>query len=207
MDNTLYRAIELCLAAYRITDKFPHEEILTRKIRAKSIDIIEDLVYSKAIPTDSSRIFICENLRQKIRTLFAYFAVAEKQGWVGGKNFRILEKAYRDFYRMAKLTDADAKLSGSRPSGTADSRINPGINAGIKRREPSARKQQPRLTMRQEKILEFLRGKDGGTTISDVAGIIGLSNKTVERELKKMIAIRLVQKQGNTKGARFIMDK
>ena len=61
--------------------------------------------------------------------------------------------------------------------------------------------------MRQEKILEFLRGKDGGTTISDVAGIIGLSNKTVERELKKMIAIRLVQKQGNTKGARFIMDK
>ena len=199
MDTSLKSAIELCLAIYRITDKFPYEEILVRKIRTKSIDIIEDLVYSRAIPTDSSRIFYCENLRRKIRTLFAYFAVAEKQGWVDEKNFRIMERAYRNLYQMIKLADKDVKLSRSRPSGAADSRSNP----GIKKRSP----RKPILSKRQEKILEFLRRKDGGTTISDVASIIGLSNKTVERELKKMIAIRLVQKQGNTKGARFIMDK
>jgi len=162
MDTPLKSAIELCLAIYRITDKFPYEEILAQKIRTKSIDIIEDLVYSKAIPTDSSRIFYCENLRRKIRTLFAYFAVAEKQGWVDEKNFRIMERAYRNLYQMIKLADTDAKLSGS------DSRSNLGISKVIKKRSP----RRPVLTKRQEKILEFLRGKDGGTTISDVASII-----------------------------------
>jgi hypothetical protein len=179
--DTLHRAIELCLAIYRITDKFPGKEVLGPKMRAKSIDILEDLVYYRCKPTDSSRIFNTHGLEKRIRVLFGYFAVAEKQGWVDARNFHVLREAYRDFYRTA----------GQAPSG----------NGGSMRK-----KNQPSLSPRQEKILDFLRINEAGQAISDIAAKIQTSNKTAERELKKMILSGLARKHGNTRGARFIAD-
>ena len=114
-ENTLFhRAIELCLAIYRITDKFPRGEILKQKLRTKSIDIIENLMYTGVIPANSSRLFNTrkvslsaeprdkfQDIEREIRVLFTYFSVAEKQGWVDQRNFQALREAYRDFYRTA----------------------------------------------------------------------------------------------------------
>jgi hypothetical protein len=205
-ENTpLHRAIELCLAVYRITDKFPREEILQQKLRTKSIDIIEDLVYNGVIPTTTSRLFITEDLEKKIRALFAYFSVVENQNWVDRKNFQVLRGAYRDFY--GTLTNP----SGSDPDGLEvrsqekrNARIHTGINAGIKKRKPTLAKGKPRLSARQEKILGFLEAREGGQAISDIAGKIQASNKTAERELKRLIGMGRVGKHGNTRSARFL---
>lgn len=179
MDNTLKRAIELCLAIYRITDKFPRGEVLSPKLRCLAIDIAECLIYNKALPTNSGRVFNLEDLKNKIRVLFAYFSIAEKQGWVDARNFRALEAAYRDFYRL---------------------------KGGVKEHKAPRAEKRPLLSLRQEKILDFLRTNDAGRAISDIAGKIQTSNKTAERELKKLIGIRRVRKQGNTRGAKFIAD-
>ena len=195
MDNTLKRAIELCLAIYRITDKFPSGEILSEKIRAKTLDIIENLAYSQAIPTDPSRVFNSQNLERNIGVLFAYFDIAKKQGWVDYRNFRVLETAYRDFYRTAN------NVTGSDPvtlKSDGDS---------LPRPTAARMRYQLRISLRQEKILDFLRTNEGGRAISDVARQIKASNKTAERDLKGLISAGRVRKIGNTKGATFIIDK
>lgn len=200
-ENTpLKSAIELCLAAYRITDKFPREEILTQKIRAKAIAIIEDLVYNTDTPTNSSRIFNSGDLEREIRVLFAYFSVAENQDWVNRKNFSMLRDEYRKLYRevLEQLRDF-----GERPENANTSTLSSsGARRGQER--PGLVKKQARLTARQSKILGFLGIKEGGQAISDIAGKIQTSNKTAERELKKLIGMGRVHKQGNTRGARFL---
>ena len=200
-ENTpLKSAIELCLAAYRITDKFPREEILTQKIRAKAIAIIEDLVYNTDTPTNSSRIFNSGDLEREIHVLFAYFSVAENQDWVNRKNFSMLRDEYRKLYRevLEQLRDF-----GERPENANTSTLSSsGARRGQER--PGLVKKQARLTARQSKILGFLGIKEGGQAISDIAGKIQTSNKTAERELKKLIGMGRVHKQGNTRGARFL---
>jgi len=212
-ENTpLKSAIELCLAVYRITDKFPCEEILTQKIRAKSIDIIEDLVYNSSIPTNSSRIVISRDLEREIRILFAYFSVAENQDWVDARNFQVLREAYRNFYRtLVNRTGSDPDGLEVRFQEGLNTGINPGINTGIKRQTLKQRRQgrhgsrQISLTARQEKIVVFLGVKEGGQAISDIAEKIQTSNKTAERELKNLIGMGRARKQGNTRSARFLI--
>lgn len=219
-ENTLFhRAIELCLAIYRITDKFPRGEILKQKLRTKSIDIIETLVYNGIIPANSSRLFNTRKvplsaepqdkfqaLEREIRVLFAYFSVAEKQGWVDQGNFQALREAYRDFYRtVINPSGSDPDGLGVRPRAGLNTGINPGIHTGIKRPESAGTQRQPRLSARQEKIVGFLGAKEGGQAISDIAGKIETSNKTAERELKKLMGMGRARKQGNTRSARFLV--
>lgn len=86
----LQRAIELCLAVYRVTELFPREDPLRGKLRSLALDIIVSVVYHDlSIPTAQSRFFNFKNLN-------ALFCVAEKQGWVKAENFSILRKAYND---------------------------------------------------------------------------------------------------------------
>lgn len=182
-ENTPKGAIELCLAVYRITDKFPREEVLGHRLRVVSLDITDWLVYNRVIPTSSSRFFNWEDLEQKIRVLFTYFAVAEKQGWVGKNNFVLLRDEYRKLYVES---------------------VNKSLSSAVKQENTKETTRQARLPARQEKILRFLKDNREGETISNIAKVIEASNKTAERDLKNLISAGRVEKRGNTKGARFI---
>jgi Fic family protein len=87
--DTTKRAVELCLAMYRVTDKFPEGEILSQKLRSISVDIIELTVYKVYYP------------KEKLRVLFLNFEVADRQNWVDSKNFEILKQAYIELYKEA----------------------------------------------------------------------------------------------------------
>lgn len=193
MDNTLKRAIELCLAVYRITDKFPRGEVLSPKLRGLAIDIAECLIYNKALPTNSGRVFNLEDLTNKIRVLFLHFGIAKMQGWVDARNFEVLREAYRGLYRSANnVTGSDSVTLKS----DGDS---------LPRPTAARTRYQLRMSLRQEKILDFLRANEGGQAISDVARQIKASNKTAERELKKLIKMGRARKRGKTRGARFLI--
>lgn len=194
MDNTLNRAVELSLAVYRITDKFPKEEVLVQKMRRISIDIIENLVYDGHIPANSSRLFNLEDWGKKVRVFFVYLSLAEKQGWVSEINFVALRKEYVMLYKIVE------KEKGN--SGVDKSAISKKVQASKKIKEVPANKP----TKRQERILRFIKGKANGAAIVEIAELVEASNKTVERELKKLISRKLVQKTGQTRGARFIID-
>jgi hypothetical protein len=91
------RSVELCLAVYRLTDRFPKEEILRSKIRRLSVAIIESLVYKISYPN------------KKLRVLFLCFDIADKQGWADSRNYEILKQEY------VRLRDGALALQGDKP--------------------------------------------------------------------------------------------
>ena len=211
-ENTpLHRAIDLCLAVYRITDKFPCGETLKQKLRAKSIDIIEGLAYNKSTPTDPSRVFNSQDLERDIRILFAYFSVAENQDWVNRKNFSLLRDEHRKLYIEALEQFRDfgerSENSNAAVSPEESRRDLYGASSTARRRQerPVVDRKQASLTARQEKIVVFLGVKEGGQAISDIAEKIQTSNKTAERELKNLIGMGRARRQGNTRSARFLI--
>lgn len=76
------RAVELCLAVYRVTDKFPENEVLRFKLRGLSVAVIESTVYKISYP------------KKNLRVLFLCFDVAERQRWVDPRNYEILKREY-----------------------------------------------------------------------------------------------------------------
>ena len=80
--HTIKRAVELCLAVYRVTDKFPENEVLRCKLRGLSVAVIESVAYKISYP------------KKKLRVLFLCFDVADKQGWVDSRNYEILKREY-----------------------------------------------------------------------------------------------------------------
>lgn len=87
-DEFLKRAIELCLAVYRVTERFPAAETLRSRLREASLDIIKFLVYDTAHPTHRGR-------DGRIKLLLMYCEIARKQNWVDPRNFEVLCSAYK----------------------------------------------------------------------------------------------------------------
>jgi len=186
MDKKVLRsAIELCLAVYRITDRFPHEEPLRNRLRAVSVDIIEYLVYDVFYPAANGRFFNVEELKKKLRLLFAYFDIAQMQKWIDAKNFEVLKHAYVRFYEELGGIQANMQHSGIGQVA-------------------STNYHHPELSKRQKLVMQFLQKRtEEGATISDIATYVISSERTIAREVKKLMEMGLVQKRGKTKGAKF----
>jgi len=97
--HTIKRAVELCLAVYRVTDKFPESEFLRCKLRGLSVAVIESVVYKISYP------------KKELRVLFLCFDVADKQGWVDSRNYEILKSEYERLYEeITRVSDRGEKL-------------------------------------------------------------------------------------------------
>src|SRR3989338_5010806 len=92
----IQRAVELCLAVYRVTEKFPENEVLRQKFRKLSIDLLSLFCYYRANPASKSRLFIYSKAKGKIIEFDAYSRVVRAQAWVNPANFKILLKEYEN---------------------------------------------------------------------------------------------------------------
>ncbi len=172
------RAIELCLAVYRVTDKFPANEVLREKLRNAALDIVEVIIYDlEKGPTIESRFFN----PQKLEVILAHFNVAKRQNWVEGENFEILAGAYCTLYSD---NQKETNLLGE--AYMAQRKIPKSPNE------------------RQDDIIGFLRQHKEGANLADLSQFLKLSKRSVNRELAGLIAQGIVFKKGVTKGAKFI---
>lgn len=205
MKETLFkRAIELCLAIYRATDKFPEGEILRGKMRRGSIDIVETVVYSVLYPTKESRFFYLEDAEKKTAVLLAHFTVAERQNWIRRENFLILRREYQEL-----LEDIQAEFEGSKSEETQgnEGHADEKSLGRTAKRQAERRREKPKLTARSVKILKILESKRDGATVADFMKATGMSRKTIERDMKHLTAKKFVVKKGNTKGAKFYLGQ
>lgn len=201
----LKRALELCLAVYRITDKFSKDDVLRSKFREISIDIFESLVYNGKRPTNSGGIFDYRILRDKINILSGYCFVAERQGWVRSENFRVLREAYKRLYEdfaesVAEPDHTRARVASAKTEGPG-ARPRPGKSISGKRL--SRTDISANLSDRQEALVKFISGNGNGATMADLAGFLEVSKKTVERDMKQLVGAGFVQKEGQTRSAKF----
>lgn len=197
-DEYLKRAIELCLAVYRVTERFPAAETLRSSLREVSLDIIKTFVYIGVYPTPrEGRVFDFEGFKRRIRLFLVYCEIARNQNWADPRNFEVLRRAYKDFFGNV---EKGPRLLGTRlapaAAGAADS-----VNSTVTKRGPKA----AGLSPRRLQIVRFLESSsESGASMADFASIIkGKSRKTIERDLKYLIGANLVLKKGRTKGVKF----
>lgn len=194
-DEFLKRAIELCLAVYRVTERFPAAETLRFNLREVSLDIIKFLVYTVPYPTGNreSRIFDFEGFEKRIKLFLVYCEIARNQNWLNSRNFEVLASAFKELY-------GNAKEKSERDPATIHKQNMWGIGSPTLKRGPQA----AGLSPRRLQILKFLETSDSGASMADFASIIkGKSRKTIERDLKYLIGANLVLKKGRTKGVKF----
>lgn len=195
-DDLAKRSIELCLAVYRVTDKFPRDEVLRHRLRGLAIDIVEFLVYKTLHPTtdvSNGRFFNSENFRHKLKLLFAYFNIAEKQTWVDSGNFRTLRGVYIGLYENFLESNLQITQTISRLEKPQVSKSTRRVKAG-----------RNNFSDRQEKIITVINKSIEGATMESLAVSLGISKKTVERDLKPLLMAGTVYKKGQTRGAKFL---
>jgi len=173
--HTIKRAVELCLAVYRVTDKFPESEFLRCKLRGLSVAVIESVVYKISYP------------KKELRVLFLCFDVADKQGWVDSRNYEILKREYTKLCdKITMPLDRFDKLTRSKLGALNN-------NFGVSNR----------LTERQKVIMDFVKNQEDGVTASVISKAIKKSSRTVLRELKILLKNEFIMRRGKTKGAKF----
>lgn len=195
-DDLVKRSIELCLAVYRVTDEFPRSEVLRHRSRGLAIDIVEFLVYKTLNPTtdvSNGGFFNAKNFRHKLKLLFAYFNIAEKQTWVDSRNFQTLKGVYISLYKDFSENNLQTTQTIPRPEKSRVTKITRRIKEG-----------RDNFSDRQEKIITVIGKSIEGATMESLAVVLGISKKTVERDLKPLLTAGAVYKQGQTRGAKFL---
>ena len=180
------RAVELCLAVYRITDKFPENEVLRSKLRGLSIAVIAAMVYKISYP------------KKELRVLFLCFDVAAKQGWVDSRNYEILKLEYTRLCEKISANFVQAK-----PGYKIGHREERGDEGQTFDKRGDLNRVTRRLTERQKIIVDFIKSQEDGATALAISNAIRKSSRTVLRELKILLKSGFIIRRGKTKGAKF----
>lgn len=182
----LGRALNLTLAIYRLTDKFPKGEVLIRQLRKLGNEIVADL---------ASDDFKEKKTEKKINVSLLYFKIAKAQNWVKDINWLILEKEY------SKLKEEIVGLRLSRLTRRAEEIEIESYN--IKERREQAEREPSRvseLSLRQQKILAEIKQKET-LKMSDLIPLFKnqASERTLRNDLQFLLRQNLIAKRGAKK--------
>lgn len=181
------RAIELCLAVYRITDKFPQEEPLRNGLRAICLDVMDFLVHNVPYPASDGGIFHLEDLKKKLRNLFTQYEIAEEQEWVHRKNFEVLRYEYRKLYQDITLC-----VGGEKDKAQTEERKRQRMKRSV-------------FNERQSSILSHLANSKKGLSMEELAEAMHSSKRTVARNVKTLLRSGSVVRRGNTRSTTFVL--
>jgi len=182
------RALDLSLAVYRITGRFPNGETLVGQLRELGSEIAGDLATGEIA-----------NLDKKINRLRAYFKIAQAQNWVARINWQILDLEY---YKLEQEVLLEQKKSGAAEKETAISITSHNVraeNKPVSRRAPvSASRAQG--NSRQNKIMAALDKKEP-LKMSNLIPLFkdDISERTLRNELQAMVKNGLLRKSGLNK--------
>ncbi|HRY52398.1 MAG TPA: hypothetical protein P5089_00925 [Candidatus Portnoybacteria bacterium] len=185
------RALNLSLAIYRITTKFPNGEALSGQMRKIGNEVAGDLAANNF-----------SGIEKKIDRLKIYFAIAKAQNWVKPINWSILEKEY------CKLKmEVDFELRAGETEESEEAIIVSHNIKEVKKRNrlKSAIPAQERLNYRQSKILTAL-DKKSGLKMSELVPLFNdeISERTLRNELQDMVRGGLIKKNGTKKYTEYL---
>jgi DNA-binding transcriptional ArsR family regulator len=194
------RAIELCLAVYRVSELFPVDEVLKVKTRLLVLEVVEGLFKSSNAYDDStkdSRFFCCNDIIEKIEVIDFFLQVASEQNWLDGKNFEVLRKAYK------KLREGiESERNGSKD-----------FEKSVPKESRKSTKSKMTAKVREliqgdgEEILRYLQKTRNGASAFEVAKALKKSRRTVSRRIKELMKYGLVQQEGKGRSVLFSLGK
>lgn len=193
------RALNLCLAVYRITAKFAPGEVLAGQLRELGNQIAGDLAEGNFAAVE-----------KKIDRLKIYFAVAKAQNWVKPINWSIMDFEYYKlqqeiifWYREPAQMGEIANQRESEEKNIVSHNIN-----NIKRLKKAALRtalsDSENSNPRQSMILAALN-KNYPLKMSDLIPLFkdDVSERTLRNELQAMIKDGLVKRNGEKRHTEY----
>ncbi len=182
--------IKLTLALYRVTELFPQKEPLREKLRKQALEILGDLVpyyfSSDSLVLDSKKSEI-DKIAKDIEILEDLLEIAQSQNWVDSRNFLVLKQEYVKIkkgviYANLDLVDIaqQEKKSTEKPTEKKDKEL----------------LQKPKISLRQKKILEFLKTRER-TQVWELQELFpGISKRTLRRDLENLLNQGIIERIG-----------
>lgn len=188
----LRRALNLSLAVYRITDRFPRGEVLTGQLRETGNAIAGDLAEGNL-----------EWAAGKIEKMQIFFQIARKQKWVRPINWSVLDFEYNKLKQEVSF--------GLEENGEQEGEKEPNIvshNARAIKKVPRRRAlgfaDENEISRRQSKILAELETRSA-LKMSDLIPLFKnqASERTLRNELQGLVKRGMIIKTGFKKSAMY----
>jgi len=196
----LQRTLNLTLAVYRLTERFPEKESLTWQLRRVSNGIIGDLASDNI-----------SDANKKIELLLIYFKIGRAQQWVREINWLILENEYRrllqEIIGLIQMGERSKKLELKRELGEIQEKPNQMSHNIEKPPDIKTRPTQTgRLSTRQQKIITELKNK-GSIKMADLIPLFEnqASERTIRNDLQDLLEQRLIGKTGSHKSTTYFI--
>ncbi len=190
----LRRALNLTLAIYRLTERFPEKEILSWQLRRLGNEIIGDLTAD-----DFS------GVNKKTKLLLIYFKIGRAQKWVKDINWLVLEKEYsvlaQEVSDFIGIGGSFIEVDSIRPEvKKAPSRNIVSHNAVMAPNERPSVTGIDGLHQRQQKIFKEIEDK-GSVRMSDLIPLFKneVSERTLRNDLRVLLERGLIIKTGSHK--------
>jgi len=194
----LRRALNLTLAIYRITERFPQGEVLISQLRGLGNEIAGDAAGVEV-----------RNLAKKIDRLLVYFQIAQQQDWVKSLNWLILAREYKLLGQEAGLAGSVGAEGDLKNEQAAEPRDKEFVSHNIwKAKKPMVKKraQSVDLSSRQKRILQELKSGTPLKTSQLVPLFAGqISERTLRNDLQKLLIRGLIRKNGSKKTAVYLV--
>lgn len=214
------RVFELTLALYRVTDFFPQGEALRKHLREKANEIFGGMSeYGYTVDIERETIGILA----KTEAMRGYLELARGHKFVRPINITVLMREYEslaDFFireldeikgQSVKRDDPPAEQKKKEP---AEKRPVDRVLAVPlqKKSAPEKKEKQPSiegsaLNERQRKIVTHLK-EASKAKISDLSTVfIGVSSKTIQRDLQDLIVKNILKKEGEKRWTTYYINE
>lgn len=214
-DIYLHRKIEkICSAVHFVAGFFNDEEPLRIALKDRSIKLLSSSLSFIKNPDLGTLVF---DTATKLIEISSFLQTAYHTGLISEMNFNILNKEIENVLmiideKKRNLFNISASFMEIQelPKENSKSEINPVPNENVLNEKINERSNPSRKTVsrplnseRANKILSILKDK-GELSIKDISHHIkGCSEKTLQRELVKLVSEGLIQKNGERRWSRY----
>ena len=196
---------------YLVTNLFPENEPLKISLRSKAITILEDTL-SLTAKNAGERKVILNRLVAKLLEIMVLSETSANAKLISPMNANIIKDELGNLIKVIEERQKDAgivlnqKLFG--PSFNDGDRSLTAANSVRPTASSGEVKINPRITIsngeRERTILNFLKDKGEGISIKEIATALpNLGDKTLQRELQRMVSAGLLKKEGERRWSRY----
>lgn len=205
------RALNLSLAIYRVTAKFPVGEALAGQMRTLGNEIAATLSVAEAGLSSAGDM---ERVKKDISRLRVYFQIAKEQNWVRPMNWSVLDFEYYKLQQYIEFELGAGERGLTQKKDDADLRgeekkasiMSHNIEERQQVGKKLSRQESVILPLRQDRILKIIQNK-GLVKMSDLTPLFKdeISERTLRNELQAMVASGSIKKRGANKYTEYYM--
>lgn len=190
-EDILKRLVHAACAVYRVGDRLPADDPLTRMLKEAALTTTASCVVFFCSPEGYNE----RKAHGDIDTLRTFFVVAKNQDWLDPRNFSVLLEEY------LQLKEEIREFRGKQAERENESKRGP-------LKEKNERNEAVVISNRQKKILAYAKDHLGEEiSLKQVRDMFpDVAYRTVQRDIQMLLDIGLIGKKGTTHNTTYHLE-